>query len=169
MKKKKQKYPVPTDASDSVAEDSGVAYVASNLPSYGLHTVFGLRTPPSSDYDWLSLSRAGLSKSTLLALAKRISLTIQEFASVMHISERTLQRYSDHDVVRPEYTSRAVELARLYERGVQVFGTMEAFNSWMKTPSYAFNNETPFQLLDTAIGYGLVWDEIGRIEHGIFV
>ena len=169
MKKKKQQYLEPTHTSDLAAKEVSAAYLVSTPPQRRLYTIFGLNAPLSSDFDWLNLSRSGIAKNTLLALAKRISLTIQEFASIMHISERTLQRYADDDIVRPEYTSRAVELARLYERGAEVFGSMEAFNSWMKTPNHVFNNEYPLQLLDTSIGYGLVWDEIGRIEHGIFV
>lgn len=166
--KKKKKHPEPANTAHSIAKDSDAGYLTSTPPQR-MYALFGFNRPLSSDFEWLSLSRAGVAKHTLLALAKRISLTIQEFTSIMHISERTLQRYADNDIVRPEYTSRAVELARLYERGSEVFGSMEAFNSWMKTPNHVFNNETPLQLLDTSIGFGLVWDEMGRIEHGIFV
>ena len=64
----------------------------------------------------------------------------------MHISDRTLQRYDDDELVKTEYAEKAVELARLYARGDEVFGSMDKFKSWMKTPLYVFKNETPISL-----------------------
>ena len=42
----------------------------------------------------------------LLSLAKKISLTIQELADIMHISERTLQRYDDDAIIKTEYAEK---------------------------------------------------------------
>ena len=49
----------------------------------------------SNDFDIVKLARQGFSKRVLLALAKKVSLNIQELAIILHISERTLQRYDD--------------------------------------------------------------------------
>lgn len=122
----------------------------------------------SSDQDILQLTRDGLPKRILLALAKKISLTIQELANIMHISERTLQRYDDDEIIKTEYSEKAIELARLYTRGEEVFGSMDKFKSWMKTPSHVFKGEAPVSLLDTSFGFNMVFRELGRIEHGIF-
>ena len=122
----------------------------------------------STDFDLLNLARKGISKKSLIGLAKQISLTIQEVASIMHISERTLQRYTPTTLIKSEYAEKAIELARLYERGIEVFGTMDNFNDWMKTPNYTLNGETPLNLLDTSIGFDLVLQTIGRIEYGVF-
>jgi putative toxin-antitoxin system antitoxin component (TIGR02293 family) len=121
-----------------------------------------------SDFDLLKTTRQGLSKRVLMALAKTISLTLQEFSNIMHISERTLQRYDDDAIIKTEYAEKAVELARLYTRGEEVFGSMDKFKIWMKTPVHAFKGESPVSLLDTSIGFDMVFKELGRIEHGIF-
>jgi len=121
-----------------------------------------------SSYEMLKISREGLPKRGLMALAKKISLTLQEFANIMHISERTLQRYDDDTVIKTEYTEKAIELARLYTRGEEVFGSLDKFKTWMKTPLYVFKGETPVSLLDTSIGFDMIFKELGRIEHGIF-
>ena len=121
-----------------------------------------------SDFDLLKLARKGISKKSLLALAKRISLTIEEVASVLHISERTLQRYTPQTLIRTEYADRAIELALLYERGIEVLGSERAFSTWIKSPNYALGGEIPFNLLDTRIGFTMVLDILGRIEHGVF-
>ena len=121
-----------------------------------------------SDFDMLHFTRNGLPKRLLLSLAKRISLTIQELADIMHISERTLQRYDDNAIIKTEYAEKAVELARLYTRGEEVFGSIEKFKLWMKTPGLIFNGEAPVSMLDTSAGFDMVFRELGRIEHGIF-
>lgn len=121
-----------------------------------------------TDFDMLQLTRSGLPKHLLLSLAKRISLTIQEFADIMHISERTLQRYDDDAIIKTEYAEKAVELARLYTRGEEVFGSLDKFKTWMKTPLHVFKGETPISLLDSSVGFDMVFKELGRIEHGVF-
>jgi putative toxin-antitoxin system antitoxin component (TIGR02293 family) len=121
-----------------------------------------------SDFDILKTSRNGLPKHLLMGLAKKISLTLQEFSTIMHISERTLQRYEDDTIIKTEYTEKAIELARLYTRGEEVFGSLDKFKTWMKTPLYVFKGECPVSLLDSSIGFDMIFKELGRIEHGIF-
>ncbi|SDS30206.1 putative toxin-antitoxin system antitoxin component, TIGR02293 family [Mucilaginibacter mallensis] len=127
---------------------------------------FGLMS--MSDQDMVTLARQGLPKRIILSLARKISLTIQDLAGIMHISERTLQRYDDNEVIKTEYSEKAIELARLYTRGNEVFGSIDNFKIWMKTPSIIFNGESPLALLDTSVGFDMVFTELGRIEHGIF-
>lgn len=125
-------------------------------------------TQASNDFDLLKFTRQGFKKQAILALAKRISLTLQELAGIMHISERTLQRYDDDEIIKTEYAEKAVELARLYTRGEEVFGSLDKFKLWMKTPVHVFRGETPVSLLDTSVGFDIIFKELGRIEHGIF-
>ena len=122
----------------------------------------------SSDFDIINIARKGFSKSILLTLAKKISLNIQELATILHISERTLQRYEDDAIIKTEYAEKAVELARLYTRGEEVFGSLDKFKIWIKTPSVIFKGDAPVTILDTSAGFDLVFKELGRIEHGIF-
>jgi len=122
----------------------------------------------SNDFDVINLARKGFSKATLLALAKKISLNLQELANILHISERTLQRYDDNEIIKLEYAEKAVELARLYTRGEEVFGSIDKFKLWIKAPSLVFNGEAPVTILDTSAGFDMVFRELGRIEHGIF-
>ena len=127
-----------------------------------------LNTNITSDFDLLELTRRGIPKTAMLNLVKKISITLQEFSNIMHISERTFQRFDDSSLIKSEYSEKALELARLYARGEEVFGSLDKFKTWVKTPSYVLKNQTPFALLDTSIGFDLVLKELGRIEHGIF-
>ena len=92
-----------------------MAYVTS-APVNPFYNLLGGIKPSkfSSDQDILQLTRNGLPKRILLALAKKISITFQELANIMHISERTLQRYDDDAIIKTEYAEKAIELARRY-------------------------------------------------------
>lgn len=139
----------------------------SSTPFYNL--LGGAKTTTtSSDFDIIKLARQGFPKKALLALAKKISLSIQELAGILHISERTLQRYEDDAIIKTEYAEKAVELVRLYTRGEEVFGSIDKFKLWMKTPGLMFNGEAPVNFLDTSAGFDMVFKELGRIEHGVF-
>ncbi|GAA3967008.1 hypothetical protein GCM10022210_14510 [Mucilaginibacter dorajii] len=154
---------------DNVLHEPMAAYqVSAPMPSF-YNLLGGSKSLKlSTDFDVINLARKGFPKSVLLALAKKISLNIQELANILHISERTLQRYEDDAIIKTEYAEKAVELARLYTRGEDVFGSIDKFKIWIKTPSLIFNGEAPVTILDTSAGFDMVFKELGRIEHGIF-
>jgi len=157
------------DSTSNIASEPMVAYVTSGSANPFYNLLSGSNTVKlSNDLDIIKFARDGFPKRTLMALAKKISLTLQELAYILHISERTLQRYDDNEIIKTEYAEKAVELARLYTRGQEVFGNMDKFKLWMKAPSLIFNGEAPVSVLDTSAGFDMVFRELGRIEHGIF-
>ncbi|MEO5909602.1 MAG: antitoxin Xre/MbcA/ParS toxin-binding domain-containing protein [Pelobium sp.] len=135
---------------------------------FGGTKALSIKSSMLSDFDLLELTRRGIPKKAMLNLVNKITITLQEFAKIMHISERTFQRFEENALVKPEYSEKALELARLYARGEEVFGSLDKFKQWMKMPSHLFKGQTPFSLLDSSIGFDLVLKELGRIEHGIF-
>jgi putative toxin-antitoxin system antitoxin component (TIGR02293 family) len=154
------------DKSAEIVEEPMAVYMPSATSP--MVAMMGSNYANPTDFDLLNLARKGISKKSLNALAKQISLTIEEVAKVLHISERTLQRYTPTTLVKTEYADRAIELARLYERGIEVLGSNKAFNIWIKAPNFALNGEIPFNLLDTRIGFEMVLNVLGRLEYGVF-
>jgi putative toxin-antitoxin system antitoxin component (TIGR02293 family) len=156
------------DAPSGVSEPM-VAYAVGGSGNTFYNLLGGARSLKfSNEFDIINLARKGFSKGALLTLAKKISLNLQELANILHISERTLQRYDDDEIIKLEYAEKAVELARLYTRGEEVFGSIDKFKLWIKAPSLIFNGEAPVTILDTSAGFDMVFRELGRIEHGIF-
>lgn len=119
-------------------------------------------------FDFIKLSREGIIKKFLLDLADKLSFSMQELAKVLHVSERTLQRYGNNEKMSSNTSERALLLAQLYRKGTNVLGSANNFKDWLKTPLPAFKQQTPVSFLDTSFGFSLVSDELGRIEHGIF-
>lgn len=89
-------------------------------------------------------------------------------ASIMHISERTLQRFESTDTLPTDQAERFVLLTMLFMRGEEIFSSVSAFKQWLFSPSTALNDATPFSFLDTVTGFSIINDELTRLEHGVF-
>jgi len=124
------------------------------------------------DDDNINLSnmvREGLTYNYFTTLSDRIQIGVQEWADYLHISERTIQRYKkEGKSFDPIYSEKIILVELLYKKGIDVFGIEENFYTWMDTKSVALGGVKPKELLDTSFGLNMVYDELGRIEHGIF-
>lgn len=134
----------------------------------GILRYLNLDIPLHNVYDFIELSRHGINKRNLMFLAKKIDFDIKELVKILHISERTLQRYSASKTLSQEVSERALQLARLYCKGEDVFGDLEQFKQWMLFPSMALGMKKPMDLLDTTFGFQLITDELTKIEYGVF-
>ncbi|TPN82215.1 type II RES/Xre toxin-antitoxin system antitoxin [Aquimarina algicola] len=134
----------------------------------GLLRYLNIDTPLHNVYDFIELSRNGIDKKALLHLAKTIGFDLKELAHVLHVSERTIQRYDLNKKLGTEASSKALQLAKLYAKGENIFGDLARFKNWMSHPSTALAMKKPKELLDTTFGFQLLNEELVRIEHGIF-
>ena len=123
---------------------------------------------PRSAQNLIQQSRQGLPIFRIEIYMNKYGLTLKEIATILNLSERTLQRYESTDLLSKEASDRALHLQRLYERGEEVFGSLEKFKGWMKSPILVLNNDKPISFLDTIFGFELIEQELGRIEHGVF-
>ena len=134
------------------------------------HYFGGQNTHPiRSVFDLIEISRRGLSKKAVATMARHLNLTQSDLFSILHISTRTWQRYTDEKLLPQDVTERALQLANLYKQGEEVFGNPGKFKGWMNHPSPFFGGRKPIELLDTQFGFQAVLDEIARIDWGVLV
>lgn len=121
------------------------------------------------DSNLTNVVREGVSYYRFTKLSEYIQLTLQDWAEYLHLSERTMQRYKkEGKKFDPIHSERIVVIELLYKKGIEIFGIKDNFYTWMDTVSIALGNVKPKDLLDTSFGISMVYDELGRIEHGIF-
>lgn len=125
-------------------------------------------TDDNSILKLIDVIKKGINFSTFLAFSTKFSFSFSEWSSFLHISERTLLRYKKEkrifDVTQSE---KIVDIAILFNKGVQVFGDTSTFNKWIETDSIALGNRKPKEFIDSSLGISLLKDELIRIEHGI--
>lgn len=121
-----------------------------------------------NDADFINCIREGVPRKALDELMAYTSLTLDEITSVLHVSDRTLRRYTPQQRMNETQTERLIEIAKLYSRGEEVLGDIVAFKEWMNSNVTALGNKKPKTFLDTSLGINILMDELGRIEQGIF-
>lgn len=142
-------------------------YVKKSLVLMGVATI-----PPFSTVenvsDFIHCIREGVPKKALDNLIEVTGINATEMAGIIRTSGRTLRRYLPKQKLNPEQSERVIELARVYSRGEEVFGTLDAFREWMSSSVMALGNKRPKEFLDTSMGIEMLMEELGRIEYGIF-
>jgi putative toxin-antitoxin system antitoxin component (TIGR02293 family) len=100
--------------------------------------------------------------------ADKTPFTQAEWAAMLMISERTLQRYAKNNgSFAPINAERFVHIGQVLSRGKNVFGSIEAFYEWIHSNPQMLEGDLSFKSLTSFEGIQKVLTQIGRIEHGI--
>jgi putative toxin-antitoxin system antitoxin component (TIGR02293 family) len=102
-------------------------------------------------------------------IADKVPFTQAEWAAILHVSERTLQRYAKNNgTFAPINAERALQLAKIIKEGIATFGNAGLFYNWIKRNPYMLEGSLSFESLTTTDGIQKVLTQLGRIQHGIF-
>jgi putative toxin-antitoxin system antitoxin component (TIGR02293 family) len=124
--------------------------------------------PSNSSFTYMRIIKGGLKSKSIKSFIKHSNLSQKQVSRLIHISERTLQRNSPDKLINISTSEKLVELARLFHKGIQVFNDKEKFNTWLNRPNKSLENLKPIELIETSLGIDLVFDELLKIEHGVF-
>ena len=120
-------------------------------------------------FELINRARAGLPTSQLRAIGVRLALPVRELAPLLATTERTLARRLDQPgELNKMESERLLLLQRLTEHGVDVFEDQGKFNRWLRRPLALLGGQSPLELLDTASGFQVVDELLGRIEYGVY-
>jgi putative toxin-antitoxin system antitoxin component (TIGR02293 family) len=117
--------------------------------------------------DGLALVEAGLPVQSIAEASELTGLPTIDVLRVIGMSERTFARRKVDTSLTRDESDRVMRLFRLVERSSAVVGQRNA-KQWLNRPSRAFDGRTPLDLAETETGAALVFDLLGRIEHGVF-
>jgi len=122
----------------------------------------------ASILDLIKTSRAGIKYSQFEQLSKVSSLSLDDWSEILHMSTRSLLRYKKvKKAFEPLQSEKILEIALLYEKGSDVFGSIEQFDRWLASKVLAIGGIQPKSLLDSSFGIRMITDQLGRIEHGV--
>jgi putative toxin-antitoxin system antitoxin component (TIGR02293 family) len=117
----------------------------------------------------MEAARIGIEYSFFSQLLHKIPITLNEWADILHLSHRTMQRYQKQKKSFETLQSeRILEISMLYTYGEDVFGGKENFETWMNSKIIALGGAKPKSLLASSYGIQMIRDVLGRIEHGVF-
>jgi putative toxin-antitoxin system antitoxin component (TIGR02293 family) len=101
-------------------------------------------------------------------IADKSPFTQSEWAAILHVSERTLQRYAKNNgSFAPINAERALQIEKVLKEGKITFGKVDNFYNWIKREPYMLEGNLSLNSLTTYEGIQKVLTQLGRIQHGI--
>ncbi len=110
----------------------------------------------------------GITKSDFIAVATMTGLNLSEFSSFLPVSKRTIEKVKDQELLSPQVSDRVLQIATLYQQGIELFGNSTEFTDWMSSSIIALGNKRPIDFMDNGTGIAIIHDVLGRIEHGVY-
>ncbi len=122
----------------------------------------------SDTFELMLMSREGLSIELFVQIMSSSPYTLKQWSQFLHLTERTIQRYKkEGQKFEALQSERIMEISRLRFYGSKVFGSDRLFDEWMNSKIVSLRNVRPVTLLDSSFGIDMIYDTLGRIEHGI--
>ena len=101
-------------------------------------------------------------------ISDNASFTMKEWSEILHISERTLQRYAKANSTFPfSIVDRILQIDKVLRRGIHVFGSLDKFIRWLRDEPYMLEGRLSLHSLSSIEGINMALTQLGRIEHGI--
>lgn len=107
--------------------------------------------------------------SRFARLAAKMPFTQKEWAAILHLSEKTLQRYAkDNRPFEGIYVDRILQLEQLVELGLDTFSDAASFYQWLKKEKKVLGQVLTFESLYSTQGIIDLGDQLGRIQQGVY-
>ncbi len=102
-------------------------------------------------------------------LNQKLPFTQQEWADILYISDRTLQRYlKDRKPFEGLHAEHLYQIDALADIGLSVFESATSFEAWLRAPKPILGKEVGFSALRSFGGVQLIADELGRMAYGVY-
>lgn len=112
---------------------------------------------------------ADYSYKKLKKIADKVPFTQAEWANMLHLSERTLQRYAkNNSSFEGIYTDRILLLQEMIDLGLETFTDAGAFYQWLKKDKPVMGQLLNFESLYSERGIQEIIDQISRIQYGVY-
>ncbi|MEI6754650.1 MAG: antitoxin Xre-like helix-turn-helix domain-containing protein [Paludibacter sp.] len=112
--------------------------------------------------------RNGINFNYFLNIAEYSNFNLHDWATILHLSERTMQRYKKESLTfEPLQSEKILQIALILQKGQEVFGNSLKFNNWINADNQGLGGVKPKELLDNSFGIKLIEDELVKIEHGV--
>ena len=116
----------------------------------------------------IETTRDGIKYATFDEFSDKFPLNYSDWSRILHVSERTMQRYKkEKKKFDSLHSEKILMIMLLFQKGIEVFGNSSKFISWIDSKNIALGGIKPKNLLDNAFGINMIKDELIKIEHGI--
>lgn len=119
-----------------------------------------------SNFSIVLSARKGLHTKVFYDFAEAIKMPERRLAAIMNVSARTISNYKEaQKTLEPLYGEHLLKLIALFEKGEELFGTIDEFNYWLQKPFWN-SAERPADWLTTGGGVDFLSEELDKMAEG---
>ncbi|MDB2685942.1 DUF2384 domain-containing protein [Mariniblastus sp.] len=89
-----------------------------------------------------------------------IATAVMKLAAFKDLDDSTKQ-------LTPAASDCLLRIARVYAEALELFGGKNDVAQWMINKCLTLGDQSPLDLLDTTVGFEIVFNEVKRIQYGI--
>lgn len=113
------------------------------------------------------LQRKEVNWKHIQAIKELTRYTDDILAGWLNLSVRTFRDYrKPTSILKENVKEQVILLLTLMKHGIAVFGTADAFYTWLQTQNFFFNNEMPSSYLNMITGIRYVDERLTALEYG---
>ena len=120
----------------------------------------------TNNYSLVFSARKGIKTKVFYDFAATIKMSEKDLAKLLNVSPRTITNYDKQQkTLEPLQSEHLLKLIALFDKGEEIFGSIDEFNYWLKKPFWK-SGETPMHWIITHGGVDLVMNELDRLAEG---
>ena len=147
----------PTQPIDNFLSEPMASYQP--MPQSILPMGMPLRVVPTNNFTYNKFAK----------IAATMPFTQKEWANILSLSDRTLQRYAQSNTTfEGIYVDRILHIQQLLELGLKTFVSADAFYQWLKKDKNVMGQLINFQSLYTTQGIQETINQVGRIFYNVY-
>lgn len=128
-----------------------------------------LNKDPISNFNLVLQAQKGVDAEMAFVISELLLMPEEDLSLILHLSTKTLKNYQKAEKsLNPIVSEQVLKLNELRKKGEQVFGSVKAFNNWLKKPAIGLDDAIPYEFLQTSGGIDLVMEELDTIAYGDF-
>jgi len=132
-------------------------------PSHALDALAALEVPKA-----VTAVKVGLDARLVRKLADQLELSLDDLASPLHLTTRTLHRRLEHGRLTLDESERVLGLVKILALARQTLGSKAKAVHWLKSPVPALGGATPLEYAETQIGLRELEDILVRIQDVVY-
>ena len=112
------------------------------------------------------LVEKGIPSKEIQPIVKFLEFKVSEIAKAAAVSASTVSRWAPTTSIGVPGSSQFFKIDELIRKGVDLFGGLEEFKSWLDTPNTALGNVVPAKLISSLIGVELIDEALDALNYG---
>ncbi len=120
-----------------------------------------------SSIDTVESVRTGIEFKSFKSFFDMLHLTTKKWSEILGVSEKTMQTIlKDKKFLEQRKSEKLLSFLLLVKYGIEVFGSQNSFEEWLKYKTPMLLGNAPIDYLDTIQGVEMLQEQIFRIETG---